>query len=598
MPAPTPAEALDAWARACEARAARPPETVRLNDALGRVTHAPVRALRSSPAFPAAAMDGIAVRAADVSGAGPETPVELDPSRYTPVDTGDPLPPDRDAVVMRERVEYTGDVARVTAAAGRGKHVRPVGEDVAAGELLVAPGRRLGPVDLALAAAGGHDELAVRPRPTVTILPTGDELRPAHWELRDGELADTNSIMLDAQAREAGCATRCLPILPDDPGRLEAAVRRAARESDLVLVVAGTSAGRHDYAPGVLETCGRIVVRGVAMRPGHPAVLAVVDGTPVMGCPGYPVSAALAFDELARPMLDRIGGAAAVGRTSVSARLATGASSRQGASELLRVALGIVDGERVAVPLRRGASALSGLAHADGLVTIPPDVDALPAGAPVEVHAPGTHPPTERDLLLAGLPDRALELVLLACAQKRLAATLCELAPGEALALAAAGGCHAAWIDGEHPLPSGIEGGVALHAVAERDLGVVLAPGNPGAISSPDDLGRDDVRAVAAPAGWATASAHAARVRSDDAAVAAVAGGHADGALAGMRAARAAGLDALPAGRGRIALATRPRARRRDPALAALLELLASPDLAAALEREGYEVLGGARRAA
>ena len=124
MPAPTPAEALDAWARACEARAARPPETVRLNDALGRVTHAPVRALRSSPAFPAAAMDGIAVRAADVSGAGPETPVELDPSRYTPVDTGDPLPPDRDAVVMRERVEYTGDVARVTAAAGRGKHVR------------------------------------------------------------------------------------------------------------------------------------------------------------------------------------------------------------------------------------------------------------------------------------------------------------------------------------------------------------------------------------------------------------------------------------------------------------------------------------------
>jgi putative molybdopterin biosynthesis protein len=542
-------------------------------------------------------MDGIAVRAADVALAGPETPVELAPADYTPVDTGDPLPPGRDAVVMRERVEYAGDVARVRAAAGRGRHVRPVGEDVAVGELLVAPGRRLGPVDLALAAAGGHDDLAVRPRPTVTILPTGDELRPAHWELRDGELADTNSIMLDAQAREAGCATRCLPILPDEPARLEAAVRRAARESDLVLVVAGTSAGRHDFAPDVLERCGRIVVRGVAMRPGHPAVLAVVDGTPVMGCPGYPVSAALAFDELARPLLDRIGGAAAAGRTSVSARLATAASSRRGASELLRVALGTVDGRRVAVPLRRGASALSGLAHADGLVTIPSDSDALPAGAPVEVHAPGMQPPTERDLLLAGLPDRALELVLLGCAQRGLTATLCELPPGEALALVAAGGCHAAWIDGRHPLPAGLEDAVARHPVAERDLGVVLAPGNPAAIASADDLGRDDVRAVAAPAAWATAPEHVARVRSDDAAVAAVAGGHADAALAGTRAARAAGLETLPAGRARIALATRPRASRRDPALAALLELLADPELAATLRREGYEVLAGRRAA-
>ena len=179
-------------------------------------------------------------------------------------------------------------------------------------------------------------------------------MRPAAAELRTGELADTNSIMLEAQAQVAGFRTARAPILPDDPRRLEAAVREAAARADLVLVLAGTSAGRHDHAPEVLRACGRIVASGVALRPGRPAVLAVVDGTPVMGCPGYPVSAAVAFDELVLPLLDRLTGAEEEVRPAVAARLATAVGSRHGAHERLRVALGAVDGRLVAVPLRRG----------------------------------------------------------------------------------------------------------------------------------------------------------------------------------------------------------------------------------------------------
>ncbi len=210
-----------------------------------------------------------------------------------------------------------------------GTHVRGVGEDVATGELVLAPGRRLGAMDLALAAAAGHAELAVHRAPVVAILPTGDELRPAAAELAVGELADTNSIMLEAQAREAGCRTVRAPILPDDPDRLAAAIRDAAGRADLVLVIAGTSAGRGDHAPDVLRRIGRIVVRGVAMRPGHPAVLAVVDGTPVMGCPGYPVSAALAFEDLAVPLVAAMSGAAAAEAPRVPAALGAASPRRE-----------------------------------------------------------------------------------------------------------------------------------------------------------------------------------------------------------------------------------------------------------------------------
>ena len=308
------ARALDAWrgardAAGCPARL--PAIRVPVQDAAGLVTAEPVWATRSSPPFDAAGMDGIAVRAADTIGASETTPVLLPPGSYDVVDTGDPMPDGRDAVVMREYVHYQGDTAELRTAAPPYQHVRSIGEDVSAAELLLPEGHRLRAVDLAAAAAAGATHLVVRRRPLVTILPTGDEVRPIGTATVAGEIIDTNSLMLATQAREAGCEATCLPIEPDVPDRIADVVTAAAADCDLLIIVAGSSAGRDDYTARVVAERGSLAVHGVAVRPGHPVVLGTVGHTPVLGAPGYPVSAALTFDIFAEPLLAELSGRAA-----------------------------------------------------------------------------------------------------------------------------------------------------------------------------------------------------------------------------------------------------------------------------------------------
>src|SRR5215210_7902325 len=275
------AEALAAWEEACAAAGC--PEridTVRLSldEAVGRVTAEPVWARTSSPPFDAAAMDGIAVRAADTVGASETSPVRLDAGAFEVVDTGDPIPGDFDAVVMREDVHAEGERVELRAAAAPYQHVRSIGEDVSAAELLLPAGHRLRPVDVAAAGAAGSTELAVRRRPVVTVIPTGDELRPVGAELGEGELPDTNSVMLAAQAEAAACEAHRFEITPDVPEQIAEAVRAAAARSDLVIVIAGSSAGRDDHTAEVVASVGTLAVHGVAVRPGHPVVLGVVHG--------------------------------------------------------------------------------------------------------------------------------------------------------------------------------------------------------------------------------------------------------------------------------------------------------------------------------
>ena len=175
---------------------------------------------------------------------------------------------------MREQLHWEDDVPEVRAAAAPWQHVRTIGEDVSATELLLPEGHRLRPVDLAAAGAAGHTTLAVRRAPHVIVIPTGDEVRPLGSDPAPGELVDTNSLMLAAQAREAGCTAESLAVLPDDPARIGAALREAAARADLVIVIAGSSAGRDDHtADGRRRRPGTLLVHGVAVRPGHPVVL-------------------------------------------------------------------------------------------------------------------------------------------------------------------------------------------------------------------------------------------------------------------------------------------------------------------------------------
>ena len=319
----------------------------------------------------------------------------IGPNRFDEIDTGDPLPDGRDAVVMREQVVRGADGGVALRAPARsGQHVRAVGEDMLAGEPLLPAGHRLRPVDLAAIAAGGHRSVVVRRRPVVAIVPTGDEVRPLGSDLRRGEVLDTNSLMLAATFGEAGAATRVAPVQPDDPARLVAAVRRAARGADLVAVLAGSSAGRDDHTAEVVRGLGSVVVHGVAVRPAHPVLLGVLRGRrPVIGVPGYPVSAALAVELFALPLLGQLLGTQRVPRPTVPTRLAADVASRPDVDEYVLVAL---DAMGSAVPVRRGAGARSALVRAGGMLRVPPGRAGYRAGDRVEVE------------LLAGSPISAM----------------------------------------------------------------------------------------------------------------------------------------------------------------------------------------------
>jgi putative molybdopterin biosynthesis protein len=576
------AEALNAWrsARAAAGSPARlPAVTVRVEDAAGRVTAEPVWATRSSPPFDAAGMDGIAVRAADTLGAGETTPVCLEPGRYDVVDTGDPMPAGRDAVVMREHVHYLGGegggTAELRAAVPPYQHVRSVGEDVSAAELLLPEGHRLRAVDLAAAAAAGATRLSVRRAPVVAVLPTGDEVRPIGAQTGPGEIPDTNSLMLATQAREAGAVAHCLPIEPDDPAGLAAAVRAAVAGCDLLVIVAGSSAGRDDYTANVVSQLGTLAVHGVAVRPGHPVVLGVVDGTPVLGAPGYPVSAALTFEIFAEPLLAELEGAAPRQRPRARARLARKLASPLGMDDWVRVRLGEVAGAMVATPLPRGAGVLTSLVRADGLLVVPAGLEGYHPGAEVEVRLLRGLDEISGTIVAIGSHDLVLDIAASALRARDPMVSLASSNVGSLGGLVALrdGLCHIAGshlldpVTGEYTLPyvDRILGGheVSVVRLVHRDQGLIVAAGNPLGLKGVDDLARPGVRYVNRQRGAGTrvlldhelaqrgigAEAIDGYQREEPthlAVAAAVAAGRADAGMGIMAAARAFGLDFLP----------------------------------------------------
>jgi putative molybdopterin biosynthesis protein len=278
--------------------------------------------------------------------------------------------------------------------------VRAAGEDFAAGEILVPAGRRLRPGDLSAVAAGGHASVTVARPPVVAVIPTGDEIRPvgaaAHW----GDIIDTNSLMLAARCRQLGAEPVVGAVVPDDPDILAAELLQAAARADLVLVIAGSSRGRGDHTPSVIAQVGGVAVAGVAVRPGHPALLGHAKQhtggpgrapghagiAPVIGLPGYPLATAVVFELFGVPVLDAITGQVRA-RSVLRARLDRNWTSPAGAEEWVLVTLAGDGGGGIplATPSRRGAGAISLLARADAWWPIPADRTAFAAGSPIEV---------------------------------------------------------------------------------------------------------------------------------------------------------------------------------------------------------------------
>jgi putative molybdopterin biosynthesis protein len=376
-------------------------------------------------------MDGIAVRAADLAAALPVSAegqpedvradgqaVRLPAGLFEWIDTGDPMPASADTVIVRERLLPQADGGMViTGGSGgpeggqraghvaRGRNVRTAGEDFGAGQTLVPAGRRLRPGDLAAAAAGGHVTVAVAWRPVVAIIPTGDEIRPVGTVARFGDIIDTNSLMLTARCRQLGAVPVVSPVVPDDPDALAVELGHAAGQADLVLVIAGSSRGRGDHAAAVLAQVGEVAVAGVAVRPGHPALLGhakrpeaahghPAEGhpacrtgiAPVIGLPGYPLAAAVIFELFAVPVLGALTGQATA-RDRVLARLDRDWSSPADVEDWVLVTLAPCDAGSVpaATPARRGAGSISLLARADAWWPIPAGQGVFTSGTEVEV---------------------------------------------------------------------------------------------------------------------------------------------------------------------------------------------------------------------
>lgn len=405
-------------------------ETLSLDDTLlDRVLAEPVWAKVSSPNYHASAMDGFAVRAQDTQGAGPSDPITLQvgPSAYY-LDTGDALPAGFDSVIPIENVEALDGAGRTTesirkpafirirAAVAPWSHVRPLGEDIVATQLVLPAGHALRPADLGAIAASGHTEVMVARRPRVAILPTGSELVPLGSALKPGDILEYNSLVLAAQVRAMGAVPTRYPTTIDNFDVICERVKEAAREYDLILLNAGSSAGAEDFSSKVVETLGTLYVHGVAVRPGHPVILGMVareDSSviPIIGVPGYPVSAALTVDIFAEPILAQWQGRRPLELIEQQATLTRKIVSPPGDDDYVRVAVGRVGEKLLAAPLARGAGVITSLVRADGLVVVPRGEQGVEAGQPVRVRLYRSPSDLDRTIFCIGSHDVILDLL-------------------------------------------------------------------------------------------------------------------------------------------------------------------------------------------
>ncbi|MFY9119619.1 MAG: molybdopterin biosynthesis protein [Syntrophomonadaceae bacterium] len=389
-----------------------PVEDIKTESALNRISSKAIHAQRSSPHYQAAAMDGIAVRAAITFGATERSPVIISPDQYLEVDTGDYVPNDYDAVIMIEDVNFENDYATIINPAVPWQHIRSIGEDMVAQDLIIPSYIRIGPFEQACLITAGVDEIEVVKQPVIAIIPTGTELVDYGTDsMAPGEIVESNSHMLSALCQQWGAIPFRHSIVRDDRDQIKKAILEMIDQADMIIVCSGSSAGREDYTSAIIDELGQLLVHGLAIRPGKPAILGSIQGKPVIGVPGYPISAQLVFHLFARPALYARQGLSEPDEPSLECQVARKLPSPMGVDEYVYVNCAQIDDRYYAYPLNRGAGVTSSLVKADGFIRIPRGVEGVEAGEQTQVFIHRSRPTIDNTLVCIGSHDLAIDVL-------------------------------------------------------------------------------------------------------------------------------------------------------------------------------------------
>ncbi|MGI9536475.1 MAG: molybdopterin biosynthesis protein [Desulfocapsaceae bacterium] len=408
------AEARELWHQTLNEHGFFKPKIIkiRVDDALGQTTAKPIYAHHSSPTYNASAMDGVAVQFQDLGMASEASPVRLSRDQYLPVNTGNSVPEPYNAVVMIEDVyELANEDIELINPATPWQHVRTVGEDIVATELIVPQGHTIRPIDQGALLAAGIIEVEITARPLVTVIPTGSELIEPGSKVAPGQIIEFNSRILAGYLSQWGAEVSVHPPVSDNPELLTKAVLDAATNSDIIFTNAGASAGTKDFSRSVLGSTGEIVIHGVAIKPGKPVILGLIGDTPVVGLPGYPISALLTLHLFGRELVYGFSGKPLPDDEVCEAIMSRPMHSSMGVDQFVRVTLGQVGSKLIATPSGKGAGSVMSMVRADGLLTIPSGSEGIGAGETVRVEMLRSRKEIDSTLVAIGSHDNILDLM-------------------------------------------------------------------------------------------------------------------------------------------------------------------------------------------
>lgn len=484
-------------------------EVIPVTEACGRVTARAVYAHICAPHYAASAMDGVAVHARDTFGATETTPVNLRPDQYIVLDTGDPVPDGCDAVIMVEDIVKQDDGSiTIHAAAAPWQHIRQIGEDICAGEMILPSHTAISPSAIGAMLAGGVLEVEVLRKPVVGIIPTGDEIIPPCTDPKPGDILEFNGSIFSAMVKTWGADAVVYPIVPDEFTQIKDMTARAADECDMVLLNAGSSAGREDHSARVIRELGEVLYHGIAMKPGKPAILGCRGAVPILGVPGYPVSGIIVIEELLKPLIEQWLKTPAAPARYAKATLTRPVVSGLKYEEFVRVRMGYVGNRLMASPLSRGSGVVSSFMKADGILEVPQGLEGYEAGSEVSVRLLSREDKLKNTLVVIGSHDPLLDEladmmhvanngVYMSSAHVGSMGGIMAIRRGEAHAA----GCHLLdTATGQYNLsflkkyfPSG---GVKLIRCVGRQQGMMVARGNPLRMEQFSDIAKPGVRYV------------------------------------------------------------------------------------------------------